>query len=126
MRSVSLILPTPPMTNNLYFDMVLKPKWPSRKPRVMRVLSETGKAYKRTVSEIADGMEPFIGDVWITFKWYRPRRIGDLDGIFKVILDGLKGFAYHDDKQVARIHADRYEDAKHPRVEIEVIPLELC
>lgn len=91
----------------------------------MRVLSEEGKAYKQHVATVADGMQPFVGDVWITFKWYRPRRIGDLDGIFKVILDGLKGFAYYDDKQVARIWADRFDDKSAPRVEVEITGLSL-
>lgn len=126
MTPINLVLPHPPAVNNLYFDMVLPPKWPSKKPRAMRVLSEAGKQYKQTVAEIAGGMQPFIGDVWVTFKWYRPRRIGDLDGIFKIILDGLKGHAYYDDKQVARIHADRFDDKSRPRVEVEIQGLGLC
>lgn len=106
--------------------MVLPPKWPSKKHRAMRVLSDEGKAYKATVAQVAAGMTPFIGDVWVTFRWFRPRRIGDLDGIFKIILDGLSGFAYKDDGQVARIYSDRFEDAKCPRVELEIRPLGLC
>lgn len=124
---ISLILPHPPATNNLYFDMVLParpPKYP--RPRAMRVLSTEGKQYKALVAELVKGVTPFIGDVWVTFRWYRPRRIGDLDGIFKVILDGMSGGPYLDDKQVARIHADRFEDKLCPRVEVEIRALGLC
>ncbi len=124
-ESVSLILPTPPALNNLYFDNVITPRHGGR-PFVRRVLSQAGTDYKQTVADIADGMTPIIGDVWIAFKWYRPRRIGDLDGIFKVILDGLTGYAYADDRQVAHIEADRFDDKLNPRVEIEIRPLGLC
>lgn len=125
-RVISLCLPHPPATNNLYFDQIVFPKQRGRKPYVVRVLSADGRAYKETVAELASGMTPFVGDVWVTFKWYRPRRIGDLDGIFKVILDGLKGYAYNDDVQVARIWAERFDDKSAPRVELEIRPLGLC
>lgn len=104
----------------------MPPKTRGGKHYPLRVLSDEGREYKQTVADIADGTKPFIGDVWVTFRWYRPRRVGDLDGIFKIILDGLKGFAYQDDKQVARIYADRFEDALHPRVEVEITALDLC
>lgn len=124
---ISLILPHPPATNNLYFDMVVPPRPPIYpKHRAIRVLSQEGKAYKELVEGIVEGMTPFLGDVWVTFRWYRPRRVGDLDGIFKVILDGMKGGPYLDDKQVARIWADRFEDKFSPRVEVEIKALGLC
>lgn len=123
---VSLILRHPPAVNNLYFDMIMPAKAPKWKPYVRRVLSSEGKAYKEHVAEVANGLAPFLGDVWVTFRWYRPRRDGDLDGIFKIILDGLTGYVYNDDRQVARIHADRFDDKFRPRVEVDIRPLGLC
>lgn len=104
----------------------MPPKFRGGKHYPLRVLTDEGREYKATVSEIAEGTQPYIGDVWVTLRWFRPRRVGDLDGIFKIILDGLKGYAYHDDKQVARIYADRFEDPDHPRVEVEIRALGLC
>lgn len=126
MTPINLVLPSPPGLNSLYYTRIVKSKYPPFQPMPIRGLTTEGQDYKQTVAEIADGMQPFIGDVWVTFKWYRPRRIGDLDGIFKIILDGLKGHAYYDDKQVARIHADRFDDKGAPRVEVEIQGLGLC
>jgi Holliday junction resolvase RusA-like endonuclease len=56
-------------------------------------------------------------------KFYRPRRIGDLDGMFKAVIDGLKGFAFEDDKQIVEIHAHRLDDKWKPRVEVEIIEI---
>lgn len=125
-RTVNLILPHPPATNNLYFTQIVFPKRRGERAYTIRVLSAEARKYKEEVGEIAAGLQPFLGDVWVTFRWYRPRRVGDLDGIFKVILDGLTGYAYQDDKQVARIYADRFECKSHPRVEVEIRPLDLC
>ena len=125
-QTVNLILPTPPAVNNLYYTRIIWPKHPGQKPMAIRGLTSEGQAYKKTVAELAGGLTPFIGDVFVTLKWFRPRRVGDLDGIFKIILDGLTGYAYADDKQVARIHADRFEDANHPRVDLQIQALDLC
>ncbi|CAN5353872.1 hypothetical protein BH10ACI2_BH10ACI2_00130 [soil metagenome] len=124
--TVNLILPHPPATNNLYYTRVLPPRWPNTQYRAIRGLTTEGQQYKALIADLSDGITPFVGDVWVVFRWFRPRRAGDLDGIFKIILDGLTGHAYSDDKQVARIHADRFEDAKHPRVELEIKALGLC
>lgn len=125
--TVNLILPYPPATNNLYFDNIVMPKkGRAQKPYVVRVLSKAGKDYKQTVAEVADGLNPFIGDVAVNFKVFRPRRIGDLDGVFKIVLDGLSGHVFNDDRQVVELHAFRYDDKRNPRVEVEVKVLGLC
>lgn len=125
-EAINLILPHPPATNNLYFDQIIWPKERGRAPYVKRTLTSEAREYKELVASLAEGITPIVRDVWLTFKWYRPRRVGDLDGIFKIIQDALTGYAYGDDKQVARIHADRFDDAAHPRVELSIRPLGLC
>ena len=50
-----------------------------------------------------------------------PTKRPDLDNIIKIIMDGLNGVAYADDKQVVYVTAGKeYSDT--PRVEIEVLP----
>ncbi|MBK8468163.1 MAG: RusA family crossover junction endodeoxyribonuclease [Chloracidobacterium sp.] len=95
---------------------------------MQRGLTADGIAYKNDVAKEAKrlGIVPFVGDVGVTIKWFRPRRVGDLDGIFKIVLDSLTGFAYHDDKQIKRLRAERFEDKLNPRVEIEIRAMGLC
>lgn len=126
MQTVNLIVKSPPGVNSLYYSRVVPQKWPNKGFMAIRGLTTEGQEYKKHVAEVAGGMTPFIGDVAVTLKWYRPRRIGDIDGILKIILDGMSGHIYNDDKQVARLVVDRFEDKIRPRVEIEITPLELC
>jgi crossover junction endodeoxyribonuclease RusA len=67
--------------------------------------------------------EPIEGNVAISMKFYRARKSGDLDNRIKVLLDALQGIAYADDKQVTELHAYRFDDAKNPRVEVEIAPV---
>lgn len=123
---IKLTLPYPPALNNLYFTIITKARI-GQKSRPIRVLSDEGKAFHAAVNDICGkaNIQPVIGDVGITFRAYRPRRIGDLDGTFKIVFDALKGHAYADDKQISEIVANRYEDPKNPRVEIEIRALNL-
>lgn len=117
---IKLTLPWPPATNNLYRTLVLKDK-------IIRVKTGQAKKFANEVGKICQSqrIKPFIGDVAVDVKAYRPRRVGDLDGTFKAAFDALKGHAYNDDKQIAEIHAVRFEDKNNPRVEIEIRPLGL-
>jgi Holliday junction resolvase RusA-like endonuclease len=38
----------------------------------------------------------------------------------KLVEDGLKGIAWHDDEQVAILHMYRHLDRENPRIEIEI------
>jgi Holliday junction resolvase RusA-like endonuclease len=64
--------------------------------------------------------KPIKGDVAITFRAYRPRRIGDLDNLQKIVYDALKGSCFDDDKQIVETHNYRYDDKANPRLEIEI------
>ena len=115
-RIINLTLPYPPSTNNLYRTLVLPGKPP------IRVLSGKAKQYKTAVAKIckAERAEPFVGEVAMKILVFRPRRAGDLDGHFKAVIDGLKGFAFLDDKQVSWLFAERFEDKDEPRVEVQI------
>lgn len=123
---IKLTLPWPPPTNNLYYTRTYRDaktgKW-----RSIRGLTTEAQDYKKAVfGACVEAQEsPIIGDVGIIFHAYRPRKVGDLDGLFKVIFDALKGAAYLDDGQITKIDAERFEDKKNPRVEIEIYPRSL-
>lgn len=86
-------------------------------------------AYKRTAKFEArlQKVKPFGQNVSVavTLKIYRPLAAGDLDNRIKCVLDALNGTAYQDDRQVAEIHAYRFDDKERPRVEI-TIEQKLC
>lgn len=62
--------------------------------------------------------QPFSVPVVVTMDVYRPRRVGDLDNLFKNLFDALTGVAYTDDELIVEIHARRFDDRRNPRVEI--------
>lgn len=113
---ITLHLPYPPPTNNLYFSFVTKDK------RVIRIPTDRAKQFKAEVALMCRRLDvqPFIGEVKATLDVYRPRRVGDLDGTFKAVFDALKGFAFNDDKQIVEIYAKRHDDKERPRVEITI------
>jgi crossover junction endodeoxyribonuclease RusA len=109
---VIITLPLPP-TANLYWRV-----WRGR-----AVVSTEARAYKQAaaLAAKAQGLRPIIdGEVAVVMRVFRPARRGDLDNRLKVLLDALRGVAYRDDSQVSALHATQAEDAKNPRVEVEV------
>jgi Holliday junction resolvase RusA-like endonuclease len=98
----------------------------TKKGVVLRIPTDRAKKYKADVKEICGEITPFIGDVGATVKVYRPRRVGDLDGVFMAVFDAITGHAFKDDKQIVEIHAFRFEDPKRPRIELEITPHGLC
>jgi crossover junction endodeoxyribonuclease RusA len=116
-RIITLTLPYPPGTNNIYRSLVL----PGKKMPI-RVKTGQAKSYHTQVKQIctAERVRPFIGPVTVNIDVYRPRRVGDLDGTFKIVFDSLKGWAFEDDKQIEEIYAKRHDDKLHPRVEITI------
>lgn len=120
--TINLTLPYPPPTNHLYASIVTGYK--NGKPIIKRVPTTRNKKYKQAVVDLADseGVEMMEGPLTVTFMVYRPRRVGDLDGVFKVILDALSGTAYIDDEQIDMIVAVRLEDKYDPRVELTIEP----
>lgn len=108
---MKLSLPYPPSVNTMYATV-----------RGRRVLSREGREFKEKVGILARiaRVQAIEGDITLSVALYRPRRSGDLDNRLKAIMDSLTGIAYADDGQVRKIIAERFEDPKFPRVEIEV------
>lgn len=117
---IKLTLPYPPTTNHLYITVM-------KNGRPIRVPSTESKRFKTEVGKICQiaRVRPFIGEVVIELVVYRPRRVGDLDGTFKCLIDSLSGHAWADDKQIVELHAYRRDDKFKPRVEIEIKPIGL-
>ena len=111
---MKIILPMPPSVNRY---------WRSCRGRVF--LSAEAKQYKAQVALLAHAarLTPLQGEIILYADVYRERRSGDLDNRLKAILDSLNKIAFNDDKQVVEIHARRFDDAKNPRVEIEVVEI---
>lgn len=110
-KELKLILPYPPSTNNLYFN-----RWGKR------VLSNAGRKFKADIAVLAkqQGAKLLSGELSVTFRVFRPKRIGDLDNRLKISQDALKGICFEDDKQIIEIHAYRFDDRENPRIEIEL------
>lgn len=104
-------LPYPPSANRY---------WRHFRGRV--VVSSAAKKYRKSAAELAlaAGLTPLDGPVVVRLAVYRPARRGDLDNTLKVLLDSLRGAAYHDDAQIVRIEASRFEGPRNPRVEFSV------
>lgn len=107
------VLPYPPSVNRMW-----------RNVGGRTLLSREGRAYRERVKDVCVGLRPLSGDVAVRLKLYRPRKVGDLDNAFKGVLDSLRGIAFHDDKQVIRIEAERHDDKHNPRVEVWVTAIE--
>lgn len=107
---IKLTLPLPPSANRY---------WRKGGGGVLYV-SEEARKYKEIVWICKAVKNPFLKDVEITVKVFRARKSGDLDNKLKVLFDALQGVIYKNDSQITVIHAFRFDDAKNPRVEIEV------
>lgn len=97
--------------------------WRHGQGRIYR--SEEANDYRQYVGLLCltAGMQPIEGDVSMRLTFYRPARRMDLDNMLKQLFDALQGHAYHNDGQVAEIHARRCEDKANPRVELEITAL---
>lgn len=112
---IRLSLPYPP-TANLY--------WRLMRGRIVK--STEARDYQKRVRwlALAAKVRPIDGPVVVTVVAYRPRRVGDLDNTLKVVIDALKGVAWHDDSQLAEIRATRLEDPADPRLVLTAEPQE--
>ncbi len=111
-NELKLILPYPPSSNHLYATF-----------RGRRIISAAGRKFKADIAVLArrQGAKLLAGDLVITFRVFRPKRIGDLDNRLKISQDALKGICFADDKQIIEIHAFRFDDRENPRIEIDIM-----
>lgn len=86
------------------------------------VVSREAREYRAKVAKMLASMEPIDGDVGVEILVHRPARRGDLDNTLKVLLDAVRGFAYHDDSQIVFIQAQRFDGIGEPGVRLVVKP----
>ncbi len=110
-NEIKLILPYPPSVNHLYATF-----------RGRRITSAKGRKFKSDIAVLArqQGARILNGDLMITFRVFRPKKIGDLDNRLKISQDALKGICFADDRQIIEIHAFRFDDRANPRIEIDL------
>lgn len=118
-REQTFRLPLPP-TVNQYWRHVSPGK--RRDPRRVVVKSADGRRFTRAARDMArqQGVVPVEGEVEVRLVFYFNRRGCDTDNRIKPALDSLEGVAYKNDRQVARIVADRALDPSNPRTEVTV------
>lgn len=117
---INLILPMPPSSNRYWRTMV------TNKGVAVTYVSKEALEYKRIVKEIA-GLDTLIySELVVTVKVFRARRAGDYHNRRKVLYDALQGVVYANDGQIVEDHGYKFEDPKHPRVEVAIKVLGLC
>lgn len=87
---VDLVLPFPPSANRY---------WRSAPGRGM-VPSSEALEYKRRLAILLGGRLPLVGKIRGTTYVHRPRAVGDLKNVDKVLDDAVEGFLWLDDKQI--------------------------
>lgn len=111
-ESFKFVLPLAPSANRY---------WRTRRDGRIYVSPEADD-YKTQVELLArsQGARLLTGEIEIEFKVYRKRKSGDLDNRIKILCDGLQSIVFADDSQIVKITAERFEDKRNPRVEVEV------
>lgn len=105
-----LVLPVPPTANRYW-----------RNVKGVMVRSREAKDYINLVKLIGiqHRIRPLQTEVFVTLRWYRAARRGDLDNRLKVALDALAGVVYDDDSQIAKLYAERIDGSDPERLEVE-------
>ena len=105
-----IVFPEPPSSNRYW-----------RNFRGRTVKSKEAREYQEAVKLIARKQKLRTGEIGLHLKWFRKRRAGDLSNRIKVIEDALQGILYRNDSQIVCILAERHDDPKNPRVEVEIL-----
>ena len=110
-----LVFGISPSINHLYATVMI-----NGRPR--RVLSKVGREYKATTAAAAkkQGVIMLEGEVRLTIRIFRARKVGDTENFCKSLIDALNGVAYRDDAQITELHAYRFDDRDNPRIEVEI------
>lgn len=111
---IRLTLPYPPSINAYW-----KP-WRNR-----LVKTSEAKAYTQKVGGVClvNKVRKYKGELQLSVDLYRPRKIGDIDGPLKCLLDSLQGFLYKNDSQIAVLFVVRFDDKENPRAEVLAQPI---
>lgn len=114
---IKLTLPYPPSVNAAYRSLVIR-------GRGMVLLTKEARQFKDIVAKLAAlaVKTPLEGPIRLEYRLFRPRKIGDLDNVTKLLFDALEGLCFVNDSQIVEIHAYRFDDKLNPRVEVTICP----
>lgn len=98
------VMPEPVSTNRLWR------RGRTRAGRAVTVKSQRAAMDQEAAAWLFSRCAPLGGDVALRALWVRSRRSGDVDNRLKAMLDALKGVAYGDDAQVARLTIERTDE----------------
>lgn len=90
------------------------------------VISNEGRAYRKTVAILCANLEPFSPDtrLRVSIKAHPPdRRRRDLDNLLKATLDALEGHAFADDSQVDDLRVVRHHRTDDGALEVQCEPI---
>lgn len=107
-----------PSVNHVYVNTC-------NKGRVVRFLTQQGKAFKKQVKELFlnnyPQHEPFSNQCRVYIKiWNGDRRKRDIDNQAKVILDGMNEVVFDDDSQIVFLQMEKMYDKNNPRTQVIV------
>jgi len=90
------------------------------KPRFIK--SKKGLEFIKTIEEQVAPCKFLEGDLQATIKIYYSSRRPDLDA--SLVLDGLEGIWFKNDRAFKRIITEKYLSKENPRVEVSVEEIE--
>jgi Holliday junction resolvase RusA-like endonuclease len=120
--TVAFRIPYPPSVNTIYRHRVMGKKVVTYKtPEHRTYVDAVGSSvrYAGLRNPMIDTL-PFVGNVSLIVRLFRPRKAGDIDNRMKALFDSLNGVAWKDDSQVVELHVYRREDKDDPRAELEI------
>lgn len=125
---MKLELPYPPSLNRLFRTVLIGVCSECRKhahATLYKSQEYQDYATQLGVAMLEQQVQPFNSAALLDVRahFYRPRKAGDLDNMFKALFDLMKRRVWSDDSQVAHIEAWRHDDKARPRVELEVTTL---
>lgn len=90
--------------------------------RTTQAEANLGVAFRQQVVGYGPARE---GRFSISCNFYLARDTGDIDNFIKLVMDGLQGFAWVNDKQVRRIgQCEIFIDRQNPRTEVTIVELD--
>lgn len=129
---------------NTFPEPKLRPRFARRGRKVITYTPKKTKAFEEDVRGAFAGMKDYVPceneDVAVKIKLlffmqvpksmpkykriqvtdgaYRPLHKPDIDNLIKAVMDSLNGLAYHDDRQVASIIADKFYTTERPKITV--------
>lgn len=118
-----ILLGEPKSTSHIY-------KFTCRGRFASAYMSAQGKAIKESyiLQARTQWKKPLLtGNLaMFTFIYFGTKRKSDYDNFSKLCNDSLTGIVFEDDSQITKAYIEKRYDKENPRIELVVVPIELC